>query len=100
MERLRRPLRIGIALIGMTNLGEAKCAREAEIAYATAAMVTDYDSWNEAEEAVSQEAIGRIMRDNAARARAIIPALVDAVAPRPAPRRRLPPTAPAGTRPT
>src|SRR5207249_2894676 len=35
----------GYDVIGMTNLGEAKCAREAEIAYATMAMVTDYDCW-------------------------------------------------------
>jgi 5'-methylthioadenosine phosphorylase len=37
--------RDGYDVIGMTNLGEAKCAREAEIAYATMAMVTDYDCW-------------------------------------------------------
>jgi 5'-methylthioadenosine phosphorylase len=37
----------GFNVIGMTNLGEAKCAREAEIAYATLAMSTDYDSWKE-----------------------------------------------------
>mgnify|MGYP001146264853 CR=1 FL=1 len=37
--------RLGYDVIGMTNLGEAKCAREAEIAYATLAMVTDYDAW-------------------------------------------------------
>jgi len=37
----------GHAVIGMTNLGEAKCAREAEIAYANMAMVTDYDCWKE-----------------------------------------------------
>ena len=35
----------GVDVIGMTNLGEAKCAREAEIAYATMAMITDYDCW-------------------------------------------------------
>ena len=38
--------KLGYDVIGMTNLGEAKCAREAEIAYATAAMVTDYDCWH------------------------------------------------------
>ncbi|NDB77220.1 MAG: S-methyl-5'-thioadenosine phosphorylase, partial [Verrucomicrobia bacterium] len=37
--------RLGYDVIGMTNLGEAKCAREAEIAYATMAMITDYDCW-------------------------------------------------------
>src|SRR5213078_805428 len=35
----------GYDVVGMTNLGEAKCAREAEIAYATMAMITDYDCW-------------------------------------------------------
>jgi 5'-methylthioadenosine phosphorylase len=39
--------RAGFDVIGMTNLGEAKCAREAEIAYATLAMATDYDCWKE-----------------------------------------------------
>ena len=39
--------KLGYDVIGMTNLGEAKCAREAEIAYATMAMITDYDCWNE-----------------------------------------------------
>jgi len=39
--------RAGFNVIGMTNLGEAKCAREAEIAYATLAMATDYDCWKE-----------------------------------------------------
>ena len=41
--------RAGHDVIGMTNLGEAKCAREAEIAYATLAMATDYDCWKEEE---------------------------------------------------
>ena len=40
---------LGYDVIGMTNLGEAKCAREAEIAYATLAMSTDYDCWKEDE---------------------------------------------------
>jgi len=39
--------RAGFNVIGMTNLGEAKCAREAEISYATLAMVTDFDAWKE-----------------------------------------------------
>ena len=41
--------KLGYDVIGMTNLGEAKCAREAEIAYATMAMITDYDCWKEDE---------------------------------------------------
>ncbi len=47
----------GVDVIGMTNLQEAKLAREAEICYATLAMVTDYDCWHETEEAVSGEAV-------------------------------------------
>src|SRR6476660_8423241 len=37
--------KLGYDVVGMTNVGEAKCAREAEIAYATMAMITDYDCW-------------------------------------------------------
>ena len=43
----------GVDVIGMTNLTEAQLAREAEICYATLAMVTDYDCWHETEEATS-----------------------------------------------
>src|SRR5262249_58309277 len=45
--------RNGFDVVGMTNLPEAKLAREAEIALATMAMITDYDSWNDEEEPVS-----------------------------------------------
>ena len=45
----------GVDVIGMTNLQEAKLAREAELCYACLAMVTDYDCWREGEEAVSGE---------------------------------------------
>ncbi|MGD0016888.1 MAG: S-methyl-5'-thioadenosine phosphorylase [Verrucomicrobiia bacterium] len=48
---------MGWDVIGMTNLGEARCAREAEICYATMAMVTDYDSWREADDTVTLEMI-------------------------------------------
>ena len=50
---------LGFDVIGMTNLGEAKLAREAEIALATLAMVTDYDCWKEDEDAVTAHAAGR-----------------------------------------
>ena len=43
----------GMDIIGMTNLQEAKLAREAELCYATVALVTDYDCWHETEECVS-----------------------------------------------
>ncbi len=47
----------GVSVIGMTNLPEAKLAREAELCYATVALVTDFDCWHETEEAVTVEAI-------------------------------------------
>jgi 5'-methylthioadenosine phosphorylase len=64
--------RSGGAVIGMTNLGEAKCAREAEIAYANLALVTDYDCWNPDEEHVSLSVILDNLHHNAEMARAII----------------------------
>jgi len=62
----------GLDVIGMTNLGEARCAREAEIAYTTLAMVTDYDCWKVDEEAVTVDLIIANLRKNAAVAKAII----------------------------
>ncbi len=59
-------------VIGMTNLGEAKCAREAEIAYATMAMVTDYDSWKQDEAHVTVEMILQNLQKNAAQAQEIV----------------------------
>ncbi len=58
----------GMDVIGMTNMPEAKLAREAEICYATVAMSTDYDCWHEEEEDVSVNNILEIMRDNVAKA--------------------------------
>jgi 5'-methylthioadenosine phosphorylase len=54
----------GMGVIGMTNLQEAKLAREAEICYVSLAMVTDYDCWHETEEAVSGEAVMEVIRQN------------------------------------
>jgi len=54
----------GMDVIGMTNMPEAKLAREAEICYATVAMSTDYDCWHQEEEAVSVTAILEVMRNN------------------------------------
>ena len=66
----------GYSVIGMTNLGEAKCAREAEIAYATMAMVTDYDCWKVDEAHVTVEmVIGNLMR-NADMAKQIVAAVI------------------------
>ena len=53
-----------VHVIGMTNLQEAKLAREAEICYATLAMVTDYDCWHEEEEQVSVESVVENLRAN------------------------------------
>jgi 5'-methylthioadenosine phosphorylase len=64
--------RLGYDVVGMTNLGEAKCAREAEIAYATMAMVTDYDCWKEDEAHVTVEMVIENLTRNAAMAKAII----------------------------
>ena len=64
--------RQGFDVIGMTNLGEAKCAREAEIAYATLAMVTDYDSWNEEELHVNVEMVIENLHKNSAVAQTIV----------------------------
>jgi len=64
--------RQGFDVIGMTNLGEAKCAREAQIAYGTMAMVTDYDCWKADEAHVTVEMILANLLKNAEQAKAII----------------------------
>src|SRR5213595_1208781 len=64
--------RNGFDVIGMTNLREAKLAREAEIAFATMAMITDYDSWKVEEEPVSAETILSHVLANAETARRVI----------------------------
>ena len=60
------------AVIGMTAMPEAKLAREAELCYATVAMVTDYDCWHEEHEDVSVEAVIRVLLDNAERGRGLV----------------------------
>ncbi|MCB1212505.1 MAG: MTAP family purine nucleoside phosphorylase, partial [Verrucomicrobiales bacterium] len=64
--------KLGFDIIGMTNLPEAKLARESEIALATLAMITDYDCWKEEEEAVTAGAVIGHLHANAAAAKAII----------------------------
>ena len=59
----------GCDVIGMTNMPEAKLAREAELCYATLALVTDYDVWHESHEAVTVEAVIRNLLKNVATAR-------------------------------
>ena len=63
---------LGYDVFGMTNLGEAKSAREAEIAYATMAMVTDYDAWKEDEAHVTVEMVIENLHHNAAIAKAVL----------------------------
>ena len=67
--------RAGYDVIGMTNLGEAKCAREAEIAYATLAMATDYDCWKD-EEHVTLEMVVANLHRNADTAKKIVAQVV------------------------
>jgi 5'-methylthioadenosine phosphorylase len=62
----------GVDVIGMTNLPEAKLAREAEICYATMALVTDYDCWHETEEIVTIEAIIANLMKNVKNAKQIL----------------------------
>ena len=63
---------LGYSVIGMTNLGEARCAREAEIAYATMAMVTDYDCWKEDEKHVTVEMVIQNLTRNATLAKEVV----------------------------
>jgi 5'-methylthioadenosine phosphorylase len=58
----------GADVIGMTNLTEARLAREAEICYASLGLVTDYDAWREATEPVAVDTILAVMRENSAAA--------------------------------
>lgn len=62
----------GYSVIGMTNMPEAKLAREAEICYASVAMVTDYDCWHPHHEAVTVQDIIRVLNSNADRAKALV----------------------------
>ena len=69
----------GVSVIGMTNLTEAKLAREAEICYGIIALSTDYDCWHETHDDVSIEAILEIIRNNVTMAKNIIRRAVHAV---------------------
>ena len=62
----------GVDVIGMTNLQEAKLAREAEIAYGSLSMVTDYDCWHQEEEAVTGEGVMEVLRQNVALAQRVV----------------------------
>ena len=62
----------GVDVIGMTNLPEARLAREAELPYATVALATDYDCWHQSEETVTVDAVLAVIQKNVATARRII----------------------------
>ena len=69
----------GVSVIGMTNLPEARLAREAELPYATLAMATDYDCWHEGHDAVTVNAVIAVMQRNVAKAKEIIVELAQVV---------------------
>ncbi len=62
----------GCSVIGMTNMPEAKLAREAEICYATVAMVTDYDCWHDDHDSVTVDAIIKVLLANADNGRSLV----------------------------
>jgi len=71
----------GVDVIGMTNMPEAKLAREAELCYATLALVTDYDVWHETHEAVSVESVIQNLLHNVATARDVLRRLIPTIGP-------------------
>lgn len=68
---------MGVDIIGMTNMPEAKLSREAEMCYVTLALATDYDCWHQVEEAVNVETIIRILNENVEKSKNIIKSLPD-----------------------
>ena len=70
----------GCTVIGMTNMPEAKLAREAELAYATVAMVTDYDCWHTDHEDVSTASILEVLKTNIIHAKELIKAIIPKLA--------------------
>jgi 5'-methylthioadenosine phosphorylase len=66
----------GCSVIGMTNMPEAKLAREAELCYATVAMVTDFDCWHPDHDAVTVDMVVKVLFANAARARSLVASVV------------------------
>ena len=72
------------SVIGMTNLPEAKLAREAEICYASVGMVTDFDCWHPAHDAVTVDAIIKVLLANAQAAKTLVAGLAGTIAADPA----------------
>ncbi len=71
----------GVDVIGMTNMPEAKLAREAELCYATLALTTDYDVWHESEEAVTVEAVITNLLKNVATAKEVLQRVIPRIGP-------------------
>ena len=69
----------GCSVIGMTNMPEAKLAREAELCYATVAMVTDFDCWHPDHDHVTVDQVVKVLIGNADKARALVKAVVPAI---------------------
>jgi 5'-methylthioadenosine phosphorylase len=69
----------GADVVGMTNLQEAKLAREAEICYATVAMVTDYDCWHPDHDSVTVDQIVAVLHQNAENAAKVVRATIAAL---------------------
>jgi 5'-methylthioadenosine phosphorylase len=69
----------GCSVIGMTNMPEAKLAREAELCYATVAMVTDYDCWHDSHGHVTVDMVIKVLLENAHRARDLVAAVVPTI---------------------
>ncbi|MFZ3033816.1 MAG: S-methyl-5'-thioadenosine phosphorylase [Parvibaculum sp.] len=72
----------GCSVIGMTNMPEAKLAREAEIPYATIAMVTDYDCWHAEHENVDVASVIRILGENAENSQVVLRDIATAIGPK------------------
>jgi 5'-methylthioadenosine phosphorylase len=69
----------GCSVIGMTNMPEAKLAREAELCYATVAMVTDFDCWHPDHDAVTVDQVVKVLFSNADKARALVADVIPAL---------------------
>jgi 5'-methylthioadenosine phosphorylase len=72
--------RLGCDVIGMTNMPEAKLAREAEICYVSVAMVTDFDCWHPSHDSVTVDQIVKVLHDNAQKARSLVSLVVPLIA--------------------
>jgi 5'-methylthioadenosine phosphorylase len=82
-SELHRALKCDV--VGMTNMPEAKLAREAELCYATVAMVTDFDCWHPDHDQVKIEDVLRVLHANAASARRLVAHVIPRIAADPAP---------------